>query len=50
MIKFLKYKFDQALEKSFLNLALFLFVVSFFGIVLLLINFLFSIFNWNYFS
>ena len=33
MIKFLKYKFDQSLEKSFLNLALFLFIVSFIGII-----------------
>ena len=28
MIKFLKYKFDQSLEKSFFNLALFLFIVT----------------------
>ena len=45
MIKFFKYKFDQALEKSFLNLVLFLFIVSFFGIVLfsLIFYFLFLI-------
>ena len=34
MIKFLKYKFDQSLEKSFFNLALFLFIVSIIGIVI----------------
>ena len=34
MFKFLKYKFDQSLEKSFLNLALFLFIVSLIGIVI----------------
>ena len=39
MIKFLKYKFDQALEKSFLNLVLFLFLISFLGIVLFSIIF-----------
>jgi len=33
MIKYLKYKFDQSLEKSFLNLALFLFILSFIGII-----------------
>ena len=35
MIKFLKYKFDQSLEKSFLNLALFLFIISLVGIIFL---------------
>ena len=32
MIKLLKYKFDQALEKSFFNLILFLFILSLLGI------------------
>ncbi len=35
MIRYFKYKFDQALEKSFLNLALFLFIISFVGIIFL---------------
>ncbi len=39
MIKFLKYKFDQALEKSFLNLVLFLFAISLFGIIIFSIIF-----------
>ena len=34
MMKFLKYKFDQSLEKSFLNLVLFLFVISLIGIII----------------
>ena len=33
-MKFLKYKFDQSLEKSFLNLVLFLFVISLIGIII----------------
>ena len=41
MIKFLKYKFDQALEKSFFNLALFLFAISLLGIVLFSLMFYF---------
>tara|TARA_Y100000591_G_scaffold311173_1_gene314303 strand:- start:31 stop:2193 length:2163 start_codon:yes stop_codon:yes gene_type:complete len=45
MFKYLKYKFDQALEKSFLNLALFLFGISLLGIILfsLIFYFLFLI-------
>ncbi len=45
MIKFLKYKFDQALERSFLNLVLFLFAISLFGIIIfsLIFYFLFLI-------
>lgn len=39
MWKYLKYKFDRALEKSFLNLVLFLFIVSVVGIILLSIVF-----------
>ena len=39
MIKFFKYKFDQALEKNFLNLVLFLFLASSLGIVLFSIIF-----------
>ena len=34
MFKYLKYKFDQSLEKNFFNLALFLFIVSFIGIII----------------
>tara|TARA_B100000214_G_scaffold114859_1_gene81092 strand:+ start:2486 stop:4648 length:2163 start_codon:yes stop_codon:yes gene_type:complete len=41
MFKFIKYKFDQALEKSFLNLALFLFAISLLGIILFSIIFYF---------
>ena len=41
MLKFIKYKFDQALEKSFLNLALFLFAISLLGIILFSIIFYF---------
>ena len=45
MIRYLKYKFDQALEKSFLNLVLFLFAISLFGIIIfsLIFYFLFLI-------
>ena len=39
MWKYLKYKFDRALEKSFLNLVFFLFIVSVVGILLLSIIF-----------
>ncbi len=33
MFKYLKYKFDQALEKSFLNFAFFLFGISLLGLL-----------------
>ena len=33
MFKHIKYRFDQALEKSFFNLVLFLFILSFLGII-----------------
>jgi len=39
MIKYLKYKFDQALEKSIFNLILFLFILSFSGIIIFAIIF-----------
>ena len=39
MWKYFKYKFDRALERSFLNLVLFLFLVSIVGILLLSIIF-----------
>ena len=39
MFKFIRYKFDQALEKSFLNLVIFLFGISLLGIVLFSIVF-----------
>ena len=39
MRKYLKYKFDLALEKNFLNLVIFLFLVAFAGIVILALIF-----------
>ena len=33
MFRYVKYKFDQALEKSFLNLTIFLFALSIVGII-----------------